>query len=721
VQSRQSFFSRWHESLIFSLLTILGCFVLLTCVDMVPKVDENFFFAPEDPRFQDEQKISRLFERKDTQIIMTAQGDIQTPEYFERVRALSRDFEKLTGVALVRSVSSGPGSVREAQKSPLWRRLLVAPREGSTNIIVIIGQGASEEIVSAFEKIVAAHQKPGFRIRMSGMPYIVELIQRNLRTDFVVFSLIAYAIFGIIILLVFRSWIILWGTMIVCTNACVITLILCQLFRVQLGLLTANLITIVFVLAISHIIYLTYNWRDTCGGDQGAPTCVQDAVRLTFSASFWSMLTTLLGFASLLGVPARPLRELGISGVIGSLAGILMVYGIFPCFLRYCRPLAAAWKGAAIRQRSSFYAFLVKRKALIISGIFFFCLGAGLFLPRLNLDPSLLSYFQKEGEIARGLKDIDRSGGSSPLLMVVRSSEGKPLNTTEAYRKLWILQQALEDHPSVGTILSLPVLMAQARRFPLSFFFSWEWLLNALESPTFDEIGKSFITEDRQCALFLLRMKEEVRDKTRLEVIDDLKKVAVSAGMVPELIGGVYALQGHLSRLVVSSLIYGLGRLLLVFFLIGWGFSRSLKIAFGMIVAVGLIPLGILGTIGFLRIPLDIISAPASNIAISMGIDSMFHMVKHYRRERLTMTSAEAWEAVQRRLWKPIFTSMSLVALGFSIFLFSQFPPTQRFGFSIVLGTALAGFSSMLVMPLIAQFFPKFPPLRTLLRKERHG
>ncbi len=60
------------------------------------------------------------------------------------------------------------------------------------------------------------------------------------------------------IYVIFRFAYILAGTMLACLGACVWTLMIGHLFRVRIGLLTANLATIIFVLTLSHIIFLTF-------------------------------------------------------------------------------------------------------------------------------------------------------------------------------------------------------------------------------------------------------------------------------------------------------------------------------------------------------------------------------------------------------------------------------------------------------------------------------
>jgi hypothetical protein len=90
-------------------------------------------------------------------------------------------------------------------------------------------------------------------------------------------------------------------------------------------------------------------------------------------------------------------------------------------------------------------------------------LGAGIF--RLNTDPSLLSYFPEK--LRHDLERIDRTGGSSVMEIVIRDSRGRKLDSNESYERLWQLQSSLEQNPDIGTVISLPILMAEGEEFPL--------------------------------------------------------------------------------------------------------------------------------------------------------------------------------------------------------------------------------------------------------------
>src|SRR6266581_8058215 len=115
-----------------------------------------------------------------------------------------------------------------------------------------------------------------------------------------------------------------------------------QIFGKRIGILTVNLGTIVFIVALSHLVYMTFNWQTLADRmhrlEKKSPDLGTDAVRMTFPPSFWSMVCASLGFASLLIVEAKPLRELGFGGVLGSIVAFACAYVMYPPFLRWAVP-----------------------------------------------------------------------------------------------------------------------------------------------------------------------------------------------------------------------------------------------------------------------------------------------------------------------------------------------------------------------------------------------
>ena len=121
-----------------------------------------------------------------------------------------------------------------------------------------------------------------------------------------------------------------------------------------------------------------------------------------------------------------------------------------------------------------------------------------------------------------------------------------------------------------------------------------------------------------------------------------------------------------------------------------------------MIVAFMLVPLYMLGGIGWLHVPMDTISAPATNVCIGIAIDSMIHLGFGVRRaQRDGKKRWAAWIAGRREQWRGIVYSDVIIAAGFGIFALSNFPPTQRFGLVVVAGTMLDILANLFVLPLL--------------------
>ena len=418
---------------------------------------------------------------------------------------------------------------------------------------------------------------------------------------------------------------------------------------------------------------------------------------MTFPASFWSMVCASLGFGSLLIVQARPLRELGFGGVLGASVALVCAYVMYPSFLRWAVP-----RKSKLLEQEPPRAFWSRRFALFSLAIILLGAGLGFGLTRLNTDPSLLDYFKQNEELRDGLEQVDRNGGSNPLTLVVSAANGEKLNTDDAYRKMWALHKALEDYKDVGTVISLPILLAEGDRTPFSFFLSYETLLRIMEEPKHARIAKSFVSDDREEAVFLIRMIETRRVKPRLEVVDDLRSIVRKHGFKPVLIGGIYYLEGRLAQLVASSLVTGLFWLNLLFVAIAWVVARSVRGGLAMIASLTLVPLYLLGGIGWLHVPMDVISAPATNVCIGIAIDSMIHLVFGVRRaQRDGKKGWAAWVAGRKEQWRGIVYSDVIIAAGFAIFVLSDFPPTQRFGLVVLAGTILDILANLFVLPLL--------------------
>src|SRR5438045_7459248 len=375
------------------LVIATGLFVLLaTFVDLKPVVDENFFFSTSDPGVQQTKKSERRFPSQPEVILAVSSRDISSARYLGKIQRLTQRVHSIGGVSAVKSLTEGPKSFEDALKSPFWSRLLVAPDRKSSNVIIFMKGRRTEKPIQRLEQIVHELNARDFRIHIAGPPYVVEMLRRSLANDFRYFSLTAVVLFGLTMAALFRSVRLFVGMLCTCASAVLLTLLVQSMLGQKIGILTVNLGTIVFVIALSHLVYMTFNWQTLadCAHRIGkkSPDLATDARRMTFPPSFWSMVCASLGFASLLIVQAKPLRQLGFGGVLGTVVAFACAYLMYPAFLRCAVPLKSK-----IVEAEPTHAFLSHRFGLLSLGVILLGAVLGLRLVVVQIDPSLFECF----------------------------------------------------------------------------------------------------------------------------------------------------------------------------------------------------------------------------------------------------------------------------------------------------------------------------------------
>src|SRR5205809_5708647 len=323
-------------------ITVVLFVLVAAFVDLKPVVDENFFFSTSDPGFRQSKKIEQHFPSRPELILTVSSRDISSPRYLGRIQKLTQEIDSIDGVNSVKSLTAGPKSFQDAVASPFWSRLLIAKDRKASNLIVFLEGKNTEALIKRVQRIMHELDDKDFRIHIAGPPYVVEMIRRSLEHDFWYFSLTAVVLFGLTMAAMFRSARVFLGMLATCTSAVLLTLLLQSMFGKKIGILTVNLGTIVFIVALSHLVYMTFNWQ-TLADRKGrlgkeSPNLAGDAWRMTLPPSFWSMVCASLGFGSLLIVQAKPLRELGFGGVLGTVVAFICAYVMYPPFLRWAVP-----------------------------------------------------------------------------------------------------------------------------------------------------------------------------------------------------------------------------------------------------------------------------------------------------------------------------------------------------------------------------------------------
>ena len=475
--TRTRLFGCWSQWVALIVVVGLGS-ALFFFVDLTPRVEADFFFSRNDPQAQKSANIEEEFGGAPQVFVAVRSRELVSREYLSRLRQLTAGLQKVKGVADARSVTNGPEDSEKAlerepqevfQKlveSPFWSHLLLAPDRSATFVVLRLSGKDYRATVSGIDGVLKKHSRSDFKLGVSGVPYVGEHIRRELARELQRFSIAAFVVFGILVVILFRSVAVLVGTMVASLSAAFGTFIVRSLAGLHTDVLAPNLWTIAFVLTLSHVAYLATQWQRK-NRELGHERAIEESIRIVGPGSAWSLIANLLGFASLIFVSAKPLQQFGISGAIAAVLALLCAFTLFPPFLRSAR--ARVGQDSTIRQKAE--QFFTRRHLIIALSIVIATIALAPFSFRVNTDPTLPSYFSGGGSIRGGLEAIDRSGGSSPLDLVVADARGGPLNNETAYRRLESLHRALERQRDVGSVVSLAPLMAETKRPWYSFLF----------------------------------------------------------------------------------------------------------------------------------------------------------------------------------------------------------------------------------------------------------
>lgn len=691
-----------HRTLWPSLLITAAIVAVIALLPLQPNIAPGFFFAQDSQALEEIRIQEKRFGSQALLMVIARSPDIGKRDYARQVARLTEALAALPGIITVRSLSNGPDGLADARESPIWNRLLLYPDGQASNLILVLDSGEpAASQVPQVEAVLDQHRREDFDLLQTGVPYVVHSIGSELQREFRRLGGLALAVFAVILTLLYRRPALVIGCLLACGAAATAALSIQVLLNGGLGLLTANLITIAFVLTLLHAVFLISNVRQAMDGGNSPGEGLRTGIRQTLPVSAWCALTTLLGFASLVMVDAQPLRELGKAGVATTLAALASCYLILPLYLRSA-------SGAPEAQRPwPMAGTLTAAAVLAVAG----AIGSG--ITRLNTDPSMLDYFGENTPVHRGLRFVDARSGTNPLNISVSWRPREALDNRQGYERMWALQRALQAHPQVGTVVSLPVLMAEADRSTLASLLPWNWILDLLNSEALGRVAAPFVTADRGEAMYMLRMVEAERTQRRSEVIAEIHQLIRDQGFAPVTTGGLYALQAKLADAVTRSLVEGLGLLLLLFALVAVLISRHPGASLAMVLCALSVPLTSLGLMGWWGLPLDIIATPAASVALGVASDALLHLAADWRRARAEGLQAPARHALASQ-GPSIAAGSLIICAGFAVFLASAFPPTQRFGIAVFIGTAVAGLMALVVLPAALRHWdpPGSPSIR---------
>ena len=392
-----------------------------------------------------------------------------------------------------------------------------------------------------------------------------------------------------------------------------------------------------------------------------------EIIKKTTNKMFWpifyTVLTTIFAFLSLVFSGIKPVIDFGWMMTMGLITSFIITFTLLPTLLNFFPDNKITIK----KEYKSKITLLFERIALKNKNIIFFTTGLIIFLSitginKLEVENSFINYFKKNTEIYKGMKLIDQKlGGTTPLEVILKfpkkEVDSEPLDEDDDWgdkkddndEKYWFTKDKidtisnvhnyLDNLPEIGKVLSFSSIVDVATQLnnnkPLGTL-EMGVLYTKIPENIKTEIIDPYISIKDNEARISLRIIDSQKDLKRNELIKkinyDLKN---EFGLSEDRykLAGVLILFNNLLQSLFKSQILTLGLVMIGIFLMFLVLFRNVKLSLIGVVPNFIAAFFILGIIGLLGIPLDMMTITIAAITIGIAVDNSIHYIYRFKEE----------------------------------------------------------------------------------------
>ncbi len=569
------------------------------------------------------------------------------------------------------------------------------------------------------------------KVHLGGVSMIADDTISFVKNDIIVFGVGALIFILLVLFIVFRSP--LW--MFICISNCVASLSLMigviSFIQWKVTVISSNFIMLMLILSLSMTVHIVVRYRQMLADNSQLSN--NDIIFLTVNKMYkpclFAALTTIFAFATLYTSGIKPVMDFGLMMCVGLLITYFTSFIFLPIVISFFN-LKAPDSGFKLNVNNYFERIVVKYPNSILL-IFTFLLLIGLLgSTKLEVENSFIDYFKKDTEIYKGMKLIDdKLGGTTPLDIIINFKDNTNSLDDDDFidfgidydsSDYWFTKDKidliktfhdhLESYEFSGKVLSLASVVRTAEKLNDNNEFDTlelSVLYKKLPSDLKEQIINPYVLIDKNQARITMRIIDTHPSLKRSEFINDLKTYINNNYSINDIeisLVGILILYNNMLESLFDSQIKSLLIVLFGIFIMLYILFRSLKIAFAAIVPNIIACFVILGTMGMMSIPLDLMTITIAAITIGIAVDNCIHYIYRYL-EYFNETNDHLKTVIKCNETVGVAiknTSFTIIA-GFSILIFSNFFPTIYFGIftSIAMFVALTG--SLTLLPTLLQ------------------
>tara|TARA_B110000444_G_scaffold240625_1_gene256144 strand:- start:72 stop:2528 length:2457 start_codon:yes stop_codon:yes gene_type:complete len=569
-------------------------------------------------------------------------------------------------------------------------------------------------------------------VHLGGLPMITDDMMSFIKNDIIVFGVGVFLFIIATLWFIFKKikWVII--PLLGCAFSVGSMVGILGLLGWKVTVISSNFIALLLILNMAMNIHITVRFLQIKKEFENfsIKESIYEAANKMFLPIFYTVLTTICAFLSLIFSGIKPIIDFGWMMTLGLLVSISVTFTLIPALLNiFSTPEDAINQKDEVSIITTTLSNFAKKNTIIIFGSSVIIIFLSIFgISKLEVENSFINYFDKKTEIYKGMKLIDdKLGGTTPLDIIIKF----PVNETEKEKddefsewdedtqdsspKYWFTRNKidrifkvhdyLDSLPEIGKVISFGSIIRVAEDLTDKKLETLE--IGVLYSKIPEELKKEIISpyisvKDNE-ARISVRIKDSLENLKRNELIKKIKlelKSKIGLNEDEFKLAGVLILFNNLLQSLFKSQILTLGIVMLgisVMFLV---LFRNLTLSFIGVVPNFMAAFFILGIIGMLGIPLDMMTITIAAITIGIAVDNSIHYIYRFKEEfekiknyNLTVDRCHSTVGVA------ILNTSITIVFGFSILVLSNFIPTIYFGVFTGIAMLLALISVLTLLP----------------------
>ena len=589
-------------------------------------------------------------------------------------------------------------------------------------------------------KLIQNYNEIG-KIHLGGIPMIADDMMSFIKNDIVVFGTGVFLFIVATLWFVFRKllWIIV--PLSSCFFAVVIMTGLLGLLGWKVTVISSNFIALMLILTMAMNIHMSVRYIQI--RKEKPELANVDIILITASKMFWpilyTVLTTICAFLSLIISEIKPVIDFGWMMTLGLITSFTVTFTLLPTILNFLSKDKIEIKDTNKSVITNFFANTsINNSKTIFSITSLIIILSVIGINKLEVENSFINYFKNNTEIYKGMKLIDdKLGGTTPLEIILKfpaktkevkedddfddwgedenSNNDKYWFTKDKIDKIVKVHNYLESLDGIGKVLSFSSILQVAKKLnnnkelgTLEMGILYSKMPESIKKEIIDPYI-SIKDNEARINLRIIDSKKELRRNELIKKIEYDLQNKLNLKKDEFKLAGVLILFNNLLQSLFKSQILTLGFVMIGIFVMFLILFRNLTLSLIGVVPNFIAAFFILGIIGLLGIPLDMMTITIAAITIGIAVDNSIHYIYRFKEEfSLNKRYEETLKLCHSTVGTAILNTSITIVFGFSILGFSNFIPTIYFGVFTGIAMLLAMVSVLTLLPKLILIIKPF-------------